>query len=72
MWKINLTETRGNLISAIARRCPQQIFISDPSDTKLYTLVFTGFATCDEIIAEIKKIKENEIENQTLILRETK
>lgn len=63
MWRINLTETRGNLAAAVARRCPQTVYISDPSDTKLYNMVFYGNASCEELINAIKQIK-NEVSDE--------
>jgi len=67
IWRINLTETRGNLAAAIAKRCPQTVFISDPNDTKLYNLQFYGTATCDELINAVKLIKNEELESQGII-----
>jgi len=68
MWRINLTETRGNLAAAVARRCPQTVYISDPSDTKLYNMVFFGTASCEELINAIKQIKNEASEEQTGII----
>lgn len=64
MWRLNLQETRGNLFAAIARRCPQEIFISDPTDTRILNLQFTGYATCDEIMTVLKTIPNDRIQEE--------
>ena len=45
---------QGQLLGAIARRCPQWLVLRDQiDDTTTYRFVFRGAATCKELISAL-------------------